>query len=434
MLFVLIFGHVSTAQNSQTVTLDKCLQIALENNFSMQIARNENEIAKNNYTKANAGLLPVVDAVAGYAGSLNSSSSENFDETKTSANFRLGNAASASVNASWDIFSGFKAQSKYAQLKELKEISDLTVRLKVESLITSVASEYYYLIQQEKYKNNLEYTLDISKERLRIVSINYELGSGSKFEVSQARVDFNSDSSALVRQKQQIYAAKIRLQTLLGNIKDKIKDKNFVPDSLIRLLPELEYSELLEQSIRENTQLMIAARQINVSEYDIKIMRSNTLPYVRLNSGYGFSYNAYNKGVTKNSFNTGFDYGVTVGINLYNGNTKREIKNAMITKKNRELALEESQLDVEARVKEIYSSYINNLALIKVERQNLKTAVQNFEIAIERYRLGELAGISMREAQTSLREAEKRLLDVEFNAKTDEISLMALSGNVEKYL
>jgi hypothetical protein len=40
----------------------------------------------------------------------------------------------------------------------------------------------------------------------------------------------------------------------------------------------------------------------------------------------------------------------------------------------------------------------------------------------------------MREAQNSFQDAEKRLLDVEYNAKMDEISLMMLSGNISTYL
>jgi outer membrane protein TolC len=39
----------------------------------------------------------------------------------------------------------------------------------------------------------------------------------------------------------------------------------------------------------------------------------------------------------------------------------------------------------------------------------------------------------MREAQNSLQDAEKRLLDVEYNAKIGEISLMMLSGEITSY-
>jgi outer membrane protein TolC len=417
------------AQNA--ISLSECLKIALKNNYSLQIVKNENEIASNNYTKGNAGLLPSVDASAQYSGAIASSGSTDFSDNTVKTNGQLSNAASAGVNASWDIFSGHKAQNKYAQLRELKEISDLNTRFEIENLIASVTAEYYYLIQQKRHRDNLEFILLISKERVRIARINRELGSRSKLELLQAQVDFNSDSSALVRQQQQILASEIRLKSLMGDI----KHPHIEPDSAINLFPELIYSSLLEKTLDENTQLQIAAKQINISEYDLKIIRANSFPYLRLTSGYNYNLNLYNKGATKKSYNTGLGYGLTVGIPIFDGgNRRREIKNAEISLKNRELAQLEAQLDIEAKLQEIYSSYSNYIGLIIMERQNLKTAHENYETAAIRYRLGELAGIDMREAQNSLQDAEKRLLDVEYNAKIDEISLMTLSGNVVEYL
>jgi outer membrane protein TolC len=417
------------AQNS--VSLGECLKIALENNYSLQIVKNENEIVSNNYTRGNAGLLPTVDASARYSGSIASSSSTDFSNNTARTNGQLSNAASTGINASWDIFSGYKAQAKYAQLRELKEVSDLNTRFEIENLIADVAAEYYYLVQQKRHRDNLEFILSISKERVRIAKIHRELGSRSKLELLQAQVDINSDSSALVRQEQQILASEIRLKSLMGNL----KHTHIVPDSSISLLPELIYSTLMEKTLNENTQLQIAAKQINLSEYDLKIIRGNSYPYLRLSSGYNYNFNLFSKGATKKSNSAGLDYGLTVGIPIFDGgNRRREIKNARIALKNKELAQQESQLDVEAKLQEIYSSYSNYLRLITMERQNLKTAHENFEAASIRYRLGELAGIDMREAQNSLLDAEKRLLDVEYNAKIDEISLMMLSGNTMEYL
>ncbi|MDR0385231.1 MAG: TolC family protein [Prevotellaceae bacterium] len=422
---------MNTLYGGDTVSLRECLKIALENNYSLQIIKNENEIASNNYTRGNAGLLPVIDASARYSGSVGNNSITDQSDNTTKTGGQLVNSGSTGINASWDIFSGHKAQTRYAQLLELKEIGDLNTRFEIENLIANVTAEYFYLIQQGRHRDNLEFILSISKERVRIATINHRLGSHSKLEPLQAQVDFNSDSSALVRQQQQILASEIRLKTLMGDL----KHARIVPDSSVNLLAELIYSALLEKTLSENTRLQIAAKQINLSESDLKIIRANSYPYLRLSSGYNFNFSFYNKGNTKKSNNAGLDYGLTFGVPIFDGgNKRREIKNAQIALKNKELARMEAQLDVEAKLQEIYSSYSNYLILIAMERQNLKTAHENFEAAVKRYRLGELAGIDMREAQNSLQDAEKRLLDVEYSAKIDEISLMMLSGSIMEYL
>lgn len=53
---------------------------------------------------------------------------------------------------------------------------------------------------------------------------------------------------------------------------------------------------------------------------------------------------------------------------------------------------------------------------------------------MERYMLGNLSGIEMREAQKSLLDAEERILSAEYDTKICEISLKQISGNILDYL
>ena len=65
-----------------------------------------------------------------------------------------------------------------------------------------------------------------------------------------------------------------------------------------------------------------------------------------------------------------------------------------------------------------------NLNLIRLEEQNLSVARENLEIALERYKLGDLSGLDLREVQKSLLDAEERLILVRYQTKVAEISLM----------
>ena len=68
-----------------------------------------------------------------------------------------------------------------------------------------------------------------------------------------------------------------------------------------------------------------------------------------------------------------------------------------------------------------------------MEKENLVVAYENHSIAIERYKLGELSGIQLREAQNALLDAEERLSTSEYNTKLCEISLLQLSGQILTY-
>ena len=86
-----------------------------------------------------------------------------------------------------------------------------------------------------------------------------------------------------------------------------------------------------------------------------------------------------------------------------------------------------------ADLADLWQAYKNNLRLLALERENLITAQENQYIAHERYMLGDLPGIEMREAQQSLLNAEERILAAEYNTKLCEISLHQLSGSIMIY-
>ena len=79
-------------------------------------------------------------------------------------------------------------------------------------------------------------------------------------------------------------------------------------------------------------------------------------------------------------------------------------------------------------------AYQNNIELTNLETESLENAELNYEIAMERYKVRDLSGLELREAQNSLIEAEQRLLTAQFKTKLYEISLLQLSGTINWYL
>ena len=280
--------------------------------------------------------------------------------------------------------------------------------------------------------NNLQYAITLSKERLRIDEDRYLLGSSSKLQVLQSRVYLNSDSSRVSRQNEVVRAAQIRLNELMAV--DDLSQRFSTSDTTITVNPELLFEKLLEQTLANNTSLQIAARNKTISEYDRKLVASRSYPYLNASSGYTTTLNNYSSGTLERQNTNGMNYGLTLGVNIFDGlNQRRSLKNAEIEIRNRELRYQEVEQGVRADLITLYSAYSSYLRLITLENQNLQTASENLEIAMERYKLGDLSGIDLREVQKSLLDARERLLSVEYQAKLAEISLMLISGRIMEY-
>ena len=75
ILSALAAGIFATAAAQEELTLRKCLEIGLENNYDIRIVRNEERISDNNATAANAGMVPLSDHASPSRGVVRSLSS-----------------------------------------------------------------------------------------------------------------------------------------------------------------------------------------------------------------------------------------------------------------------------------------------------------------------------------------------------------------------
>ncbi len=422
------------AQAQSVMNLKECLQIGIENNYDLRISRNEQRVSDNNLSLGNAGFLPVLDASAGLSTRNNNSDQYPADEGETEVLRNSNtNTLTAGVDLNWTLFEGFKVQTNYKRLKELKSIGELNTQFDIENFIADFTSEYYNYVQQAIRMRNLRHAVDLSRERLRIVESRYQIGSLSRLDLQQARVDFNADSSQLIQQYEVLHTSRIRLNQMMGM--ENVEQPLFVSDTDIVFNDALSKEELFRDMMAKNTSLQLSEKNRLLGTLDLKTLQSRNYPYLRLNAGYGFSDYRYNKGTWDKQRNWGPNIGLTLGFNIFDGfNRKREQKNARITMENRQLELDRLKLSLQSDFSNMWMAYKNNILLTQFEEESLRNALLNYEIAMDRYKLGDLSGILLREAQNSLLEAEQRLLTARYQTKLYEISLMLISGKIDEYL
>ncbi len=422
------------AELNKVYTLQDCLQEGIENNYSLKIQRNRQIVSDNNATIGNAGFLPTLDASARYSGSAQDTETKLRDTREiVEENNIFNRTADAGIDLNWTIFQGFKVSTTYKKLKELQAQGELETRIAVENLIADIAAEYYNYIQQRIRLKNYRYAVNLSKERLRVVEQRYRIGNFSGLDYQQAKVDFNSDSSAFMRQQETLQSSIIVLNELMA--REGLHRRIIVADTTIEVNRSLDFGEIKDAMEANNATLLHAKRESHLAELDYKITASQAYPYLRMNAGYGYTLNKYNKGTNYHKGTLGADFGLTLGINIFDGNNaRRERRNAKLNIENAKLEQTDIQLAVKADFYNIWHAYANNLEILELEKENLVTAKLNHEIAMERYMLGDLSGIEMREAQKSLLDAEERLLSAQYNTKLCEISLMQISGRITEYL
>ncbi len=438
---VLILLLPGTLFSQEIYDLSRCVTTGLEQNFSVKVARNQQEITENNVTKGNAGYLPTVTVTNRLGGNVNSTTQNMNDGSQNVSSGVHNTTGSAAINLNMTLFNGFNVQTTYQKLQELKQMGELNTQMSIENLMARIVAEYYYYIQQLNFQENMEYAVSLSRERVRIDRERYLLGASSKLELLQSIVYLNEDSSRLARQNEVILESEVRLKKLMAleNLEENIQ----VADSSIVFDSGLTYANLLESTLGFNTGLQIAKKSQTISELDYKIIASRAYPYLNFSSGYNYSYRGYGTGTISdygelalsNQQSRSLNYGLTLGMDIFDGfNRRREKTNALIEIENRMYRFQEVEQDIKAELLTVYYAYENNLRLVKMEEENLDVARENLDIALERYRLGALSGLELREVQKSLLDAEERLISVKFQTKLAEISLLQMAGKIMNYV
>ncbi len=422
--------------NAQTMTLQECLQQGIDGSYQIKLVRASEQKAANNDTWTNAGGTPTLSVSGGYSGSMASTDyTLRSDGSGVSSRNILDHTLNAQLRADWTVFEGFSIQTTRNRMEELHRQGTIQTRVTIEDYIASLATEYYNLVRQTIHLRNLDYATELSRERLRIVNERYGMGGNSRLDLQQTQVYFNSDSAKSLKQHEALASANIRINRLMSN-KD-LSAVHYAADTAIVLLPELDYETLYEDMMNTNASLLKAQSNHSLAVMDRKAVQSRNYPYLRLNAAYGYTYNIYDaagSGLYSDRSNWGPSFGATVGMNLISGKQRTQERNAILDVMSADITVEQLELQLRSNLDDLWQAYRNNLLLLGLQEENLKAAQETMDIAQERYLLGNLSGIEMREAQKSLLDAEESLLQAQYDAKICEISLLQISGRIMVYL
>lgn len=420
---------ISEVNAQDTLRIEEAIKKGLEKNFAIQVARNNAQIAENNNTLGNAGFLPIVTADGGIIKRIEDSETQYSTNTIPDRNDKGAETTNYNygIDATWTVFDGLTMFATQDRLSLEADIGNEEARLQIEDLLADLINGYYQIVGQQKANKVLENTVEISQERIRIAETKKDLGSGSEYDLLQARADFNEDRAALIRSGTILKQAKILVNQILSDS----SFSDFDVESTIEMRNVMGLESLLINASEENTSLTIARLNERIADNEIKELRGDWFPQIAVNGGYGYNKTESTSGFADFSKTTGFNYGITARINLFDGfNKNRRTQNATLRLKNQQLQIEELKLNVASELQQVYEQYKDALSLIELERENLQYTKQTQEIALERFRLGTISSVELRETQLSLLNAENRLIVSQIEAKVAETELLRLSGNL----
>lgn len=426
--FLLLFTvFTASSQAQEKLTLQQAVELALKNNYDIQLRNNQASIAKNNVNLANAGILPSINGNFS-----NNHSVQNSEQTLANGTQQQqDNARNAStqygLSLNWKLFDGFGMFANYNRLQNLQASNEISYRLTVENTVAEVMTTYFDLVRQEKQIQSLRTAVEVSQIRLKNSQAKFSIGKASKLDVLAAKVDLNTDTTALLRQQDTYAQSQTQLNFLLGR---DVESRFTVQDSM-NLDTKLSYTNLRAAVANSNSEIKLAHIQQQLAKINLAQVRASRYPNINVSTGYTFSNSSSALGFAREATGRGFTYGITATLPLFNGflQSKNE-KNARIGLANADIQRTQTEQRVQLQVQQAYQAYHTQITLVNLEQQNQQIAKQNLDISFEKFRLGSLSAIEFREAQLNFLRACDRYTTAQFQAKQAEVSLKLITGSL----
>jgi outer membrane protein TolC len=427
-LFLLWFGSLSMLSAQELLTLEDAVAEALQNNYSVQVQRYNQESVENNAYAGGAGLLPSLSASGGGQYN-NSSASGTLVQGREAISIDTSGITVSSANAGLQL-SYTLALANFRNYKVLQGNADLSqeqTRQTIENVALQVVTGYYNLA---KLANRLSIQRDAirrSTSQLASAQNRQSFGSGNRLSVLNAQVNVQTDSINLVTAQISYENAVRDLNLILGrNI-----DSQYQVDTTASPAPTLDLT-ILQQGLAEtNASLTVAETNRQLAELSLGTAQARRLPTLALNGNYNYNYTNNPFSITPELSTWGPSVSATVNFNIFNGfQTSRSIQSAEINVASRRAQYQQAEQTALRDLTKTYANYESNRQVLALNQTALEAAQLNFSRTQEAFDLGQASSVELREANLNLLRIQNQINDLRFDIKLSEVQLLQLSGQL----
>ena len=391
-------------KNILTLTLDKALEIALDENPTIKVAAEEVALKKVASKEAWQSLLPE----ASIAGSVDHTI-KAAEMKLNDMSFKMGQDGTNTANAGLSINLPLFAPAVYRAMSMTKTDIELAVeksRASELDLINQVTKAYYQLMLAQDSYEVLQGSYKLAEDNFNVVNAKYQQGAVSEFDKISAEVQMRSIKPNVISAANAVTLAKLQLKVLMGITADvDIK----TDDNLTNYESMLFANQLKEEdmSLENNTTMKQFELNMKLLEKNVKSLKTNFMPTLSMSFSYQYQ-SLYNPNINffdytwSNSSSLMFN----LSIPLYRASNFTKVKSARIQMRQ----LDWNRIDTERKLNMQVVSYRNNMTAsseqVVSNKENVMQAEKAVQIAGKRYEVGKGTVLELNSSQVSLTQAQ----------------------------
>ena len=401
MALLTLFALTANAQETTPtmhLTLDKAIELALDENPTIKVAEKEIELKEVSKTEAWQSLLPTV--------SLDGTVTYNIKvaEIKTSmGSFKMGMDDSNTWNGALQVALPLYAPAVYQTMNLTKSDLELAVEKSRGSkidLVNQVTKAYYQLMLAQDSYNVLNENYKLAETNFNIVNAMYEQGRVSEYDKIRAEVQKNSAWPSVISGKNAVEIAKLQLKVLMGITADI---NIVIDDNLKNLEGEMKMATCKEIDLSNNSTLRQIDMQGELLSKQRKLLKTSYHPTLALVGSYQYqSMSNTNWEVFNYNWSNASSLTLSLSIPIFKASNQTKLKSNKI----QQYQLAETRINTERMLSMQAQSYMDNMTKSAEQLESNKTAVElakkGLEISQKRYDVGKGTILELTNSQVSL--------------------------------
>ncbi len=403
---LLLIGMVAqaAAQQPRSITLDEAIEIALENNFEIELSRSNIDRSESQFRRQRAEFLPNLNASFGGTRTIG----RQFDPAAVAFDDFTTNNLSASISTSVVIFNGFRNINELRSARLGIESAEERYQRTRESIIFEAAARFLdVLLAAELLEINQE-NLEASNKQLEQVIAQVEVGMRPIVDqYSQESVVANNELS-VIQSENVLNLNKLRLARLLQL--DPLAEFEFVAPGIREeelVVKDYNLREMIDIALVNRRDYLASEMEVERARYDLSISQAGGMPQVSLSAGVSTAYRDQQRveGAVLPFSDQFFDVninrsmGFNISVPIFNRRqTRNQVEQRRIDFKDAELRLEDFRQEVFLELQQAYNDYMGYAKELEATEKAVIAAEKAYETEQERYNVGSATLIELTNA------------------------------------
>jgi TolC family type I secretion outer membrane protein len=388
----------------KVLSLEQAVGLALQNNPTLEAARQEVAQAAGRLTQSESRWWPQLSGSAGY--------SRNYTEQQTLAALEGSrdaqyNTYQAELELSQKIYdfgqTGGRVEASRQELSATRH--DLSTRR--DEVVLAVKTGYFEVLKNQRLVEVAAKTLESQKRHVEQAKGFYATGLRPKIDVARASVDLANARLALISSQYRQRKARVALERVMGVRPWKGAYRLATEKGLPPLPGKLE--PLLAEAIKQRPETASLRAAIAASRGRLEAAQGGYWPSLDASGAYAYSDSEF-------PLDNSWQAGVSLSWALFSGFlTKGQVGEARAQIRQRQARLKDLELAITQEVEQAWLVVRESKERIAVAQTALEAAEENFRLAQGRYENGVGDAIEFTDAQVSRFQAASDLVRARYD-------------------